>query len=140
MQTVVDELAAKGKAARKSARQLAKTTGKAKDQALLNVADGLKSRQEDILEANERDIEAGRDKGLAEYYLDRMMLNPERLSGIADDVRSVARPARPCGRDNGDARRAQRPAGGPPPGAAGRGRGYLREQGRTSRWTYRRCA
>ena len=97
MQTVVDELAVKGKAARKAARQLAKTTGKAKNQALSNIADGLKSRQEDILEANECDVEAGRCKGLAEYYLDRMMLDPERLSGIADDVRSVAALPDPVG-------------------------------------------
>ena len=90
MQTVVDELAVKGKAARKAARQLAKTTGKAKNQALSNIADGLKSRQEDILEANELDVDAGKGKGLPEYYLDRMMLNPERLSAIADDVRGVA--------------------------------------------------
>ena len=97
MQTVVDELAVKGKAARKAARQLAKTTGKAKNQALLNVVDGLKSRQEDILEANERDIEAGRNKGLPEYYLDRMMLDPERLAAIADDIRSVAALPDPVG-------------------------------------------
>ncbi len=90
MQTVVDELAVKGKAARKAARQLAKTTGEAKNQALSNIADGLKSCQEDILEANELDVDAGRGKGLPEYYLDRMMLNPERLSAIADDVRGVA--------------------------------------------------
>ena len=64
MQTLVDELAVKGKAARKAARQLAKTTGKVKNRALLNIADGLKSRQEDILEANERDVDAGRQKGL----------------------------------------------------------------------------
>ena len=97
MQTVVDELAVKGKAARKAARQLAKTSGKAKNQALLNVVDCLKSRQEDILEANERDIEAGRNKGLPEYYLDRMMLNPERLAAIADDIRSVAALPDPVG-------------------------------------------
>ena len=97
MQTLVDELAVKGKAARKAARQLAKTTGKVKNQALLNIADGLKSRQEDILEANERDVDAGRQKGLPEYYLDRMMLNPERLSGIADDVRGVATLPDPVG-------------------------------------------
>ena len=97
MQTVVDELAVKGKAARKAARQLAKTSGKAKNQALLNVVDGLKSRQEDIIEANERDIEAGRNKGLPEYYLDRMMLDPERLAAIADDIRSVASLPDPVG-------------------------------------------
>ena len=42
MQTTVDELTVKGKAARKAARQLAKMTGKAKNHALLNIADNLK--------------------------------------------------------------------------------------------------
>ena len=97
MQTTVDELTVKGRAARKAARQLAKMTGKAKNHALLNIADNLKTRQEDILDANERDVEAGRDKGLPEYYLDRMMLDPERLSAIADDVRSVATLPDPVG-------------------------------------------
>ena len=97
MQTLVDELAVKGKAARKAARQLAKTTGKVKNQALLNIADSLKSRQEDILEANESDVDAGRQKGLPEYYLDRMMLTPERLSAISDDVRGVAALPDPVG-------------------------------------------
>ena len=97
MQTLVDELAVKGKAARKAARQLAKMTGEAKNRALLHIADGLKSCQEDILEANECDVEAGRGKGLAEYYLDRMMLDPERLSAIADDVRGVAALPDPVG-------------------------------------------
>ncbi|MCH7786521.1 MAG: gamma-glutamyl-phosphate reductase, partial [Chloroflexi bacterium] len=81
MQTVADELEVKGKAARKAARELAKTTGQVKNQALLNIADGLKYRQEEILAANEKDCDAGRENGLSESLLDRLLLNPERLEG-----------------------------------------------------------
>ncbi|MCH7785951.1 MAG: glutamate-5-semialdehyde dehydrogenase [Chloroflexi bacterium] len=97
MQTVADELKAKGKAARKAARELAKTTGQVKNQALLNIADGLKYRQEEILAANEKDCEAGRQDGLSESLLDRLLLNPERLDGIASEVRNVAMLPDPVG-------------------------------------------
>lgn len=97
MQTVADELEKKGKAARKAARELAKTTGNVKNQALLNIADGLKYRQEEILAANEKDCEAGRQNGLSESLLDRLLLNPERLDGIASEVRNVAMLPDPVG-------------------------------------------
>ena len=90
MQTVADELELKGRAARKAARELAKLTSAVKDRALLNVADGLKSRREEILQANEKDCAKGRDGGLSESLLDRLLLTPERLEGIANDVIQVA--------------------------------------------------
>lgn len=90
MQTVADELELKGRAARKAARELAKLPSPVKDRALLNVADGLKSRQEEILRANEKDCAAGREGGLSEALLDRLLLTPERLEGIANDVTQVA--------------------------------------------------
>ncbi len=90
MQTVADELELKGRAARKAARELAKLPSAVKDRALLNVADGLKSRQEEILQANEKDCAAGREGGLSESLLDRLLLTPERLEGIANDVIQVA--------------------------------------------------
>ena len=86
MQTVADELELKGRAARKAARELAKLPSAVKDRALLNVTNGLKSRQEEILQANEKDCAAGRDGGLSESLLDRLLLTPERLEGIANDV------------------------------------------------------
>jgi glutamate-5-semialdehyde dehydrogenase len=90
MQTVADELELKGRAARKAARELAKLTSAVKDRALLNVADGLKSRREEILQANEKDCAAGREGGLSESLLDRLLLTLERLEGIANDVVQVA--------------------------------------------------
>ena len=93
----VDELAVKGGAARAAARALAKTSGALRNRALLNVAEGLRARQEDILAANERDLSAGERGGLPTHYLDRMALTPERLDAIADDVRGVAALPDPVG-------------------------------------------
>ena len=97
MQTAIDELEAKGSAAKAAARRLAKLPSSVKDQALTNIADGLKSRQEEILAANERDCEAGRRDGLTESLLDRLMLNPDRLESMAEDVMRVVALPDPVG-------------------------------------------
>ena len=89
MQTVADELELKGRAARKASRELAKLTSAVKDAALQNVADGLGSRQAEILDANQKDYAVGQESGLRESLLDRLLLTPERLEGIANDVRNV---------------------------------------------------
>ena len=92
-----DELEMKGRAARKAARRLATISADVKNAALHNVADGLKAREEEILAANERDITNGRNKGLEEYFLDRLLLTPERLEGLANDVRGIAALPDPIG-------------------------------------------
>ena len=93
----IDELALRGKRARTAARALAKTTGETRRQALLNAADALESNRDAVLDANALDLQNGRDKGLAEYYLDRMALDESRLAAIADDARSVAALPDPVG-------------------------------------------
>ena len=93
----VDELAAKGAAARAAARTLAKTSGAVRNRALLNAADGLKANEDRILAANARDLQAGEKAGLQDYYLDRMALTADRLAAIADDIRGVAALPDPVG-------------------------------------------
>ena len=95
--TANNELEVKGKAARKAARRLAIISADVKNAALHNVADGLKAREEEILAANEKDIANGRERGLEEYFLDRLLLNPERLEGLANDVRGIAALPDPIG-------------------------------------------
>ena len=94
---MIDELVMKGKAARRAARRLAIISADVKNAALHNVADGLKAREEEILAANEKDIANGRERGLEEYFLDRLLLNPERLEGLANDVRGIAALPDPIG-------------------------------------------
>lgn len=53
------------------------------------MADELEAQQEAILLANQLDINAGREAGLSDAMLDRLLLNPARLAGIVADVRKV---------------------------------------------------
>jgi glutamate-5-semialdehyde dehydrogenase len=61
----------------------------AKNVALLAIADRLEAEASDLLAANAADVAEARAKGLSEAMLDRLLLTPERLAGLAADVRRV---------------------------------------------------
>ena len=84
-------------AARTASRALATMSTADKDAALLKVADALEERAPEILEANARDLEAGRESGLSDALMDRLALDPTRISVIADAVRSIAALPDPVG-------------------------------------------
>ena len=86
----VDQLLAKGTAARGASRELARTPSRIKDQALLNIAQALESQQDEVLEANQRDYAAAKSNGLNEALLDRLLLTADKLQAMADGVRAVA--------------------------------------------------
>jgi glutamate-5-semialdehyde dehydrogenase len=90
MTTISTELENKGKAALEASRTLRKSSTDVKTRALLNIAQALEERHEDILRANALDCEAGKSRGLSEALLDRLLLTSERLSAMAADVRSIA--------------------------------------------------
>ncbi len=97
MTTAIDELTAKGLAARAAARHLARLSTGVKDRALLNIAAALKTRETEILEANRRDLQTGKEAGLSDAMLERLLLNSERLEGMAADVRTVTSLPDPVG-------------------------------------------
>ncbi len=78
-----------GKAAKDAAFELATVPTAQKNQALAIIADELEANSAAILAANAKDIELGREAGLTDALLDRLLLNEERLTGIANDVRNV---------------------------------------------------
>lgn len=78
-----------GKAAKDAAFELATASTAQKNQALAIIADELEANAAAILAANAKDIELGREAGLTDALLDRLLLNEERLTGIANDVRNV---------------------------------------------------
>lgn len=85
-----------GKAARQAARQLARVSTDQKNAALYAIADALDQHSAEILEINAADVEAGRANGLDAALLDRLSLKG-RLTGIAEDVRAVAKLPDPVG-------------------------------------------
>ncbi|HHX8439745.1 glutamate-5-semialdehyde dehydrogenase [Vibrio diabolicus] len=78
-----------GKAAKDAAFELATASTAQKNQALAIIADELEANSVAILAANAKDIELGREAGLTDALLDRLLLNEERLTAIANDVRNV---------------------------------------------------
>ena len=92
MATTADKemLLAQGKTAQTAARQLARTSTEMKDQALLNVANALETEQEPILAGNRRDYDTAKAGGMDDAMLDRLLLTPDRLLGMASDVRTIA--------------------------------------------------
>jgi glutamate-5-semialdehyde dehydrogenase len=85
------------RAAREASRKLASLPTSEKDAALHAIADALEARTAEILEANARDMQAGRENGLDDALLDRLMLNEERVAAIARQVRDVAALPDPVG-------------------------------------------
>ena len=91
------ELISMGKAAKQAAFQLATTSTAKKNEALAIIADELEAKADVILAANAKDIAKGRESGMSEALLDRLLLNPERLQNIAGDVRNVIKLNDPIG-------------------------------------------
>jgi glutamate-5-semialdehyde dehydrogenase len=76
--------------ARKAQRALAAMPSAARAAALHRAADALRAAAPAVLEANAKDVAAGRDNGLSGAMLDRLALDEKRLAGIADAVAAVA--------------------------------------------------
>ncbi|MEQ9145916.1 MAG: glutamate-5-semialdehyde dehydrogenase [Parvibaculaceae bacterium] len=86
-----------GVRARAAAKKLATLPTKQKDAALLASAMLVRANAGDILEANAKDMEAGRAKNLSPAMLDRLMLDDARIEAIARGIEEVAALKDPVG-------------------------------------------
>jgi glutamate-5-semialdehyde dehydrogenase len=84
-------------AAKRAARVLAQTDTAVKDAALEAIALALESRLEEILLANERDMQLAREADIGAALLDRLRLDEERVVAIAHAVRQIVALADPVG-------------------------------------------
>lgn len=94
IQTLIQAIGARASAA---ARALAFASAERKHAALIGAAEAVWRRRAEILEANQKDMEFGRDKGLSAAMLDRLMLDEDRIRGIVDGLRAVAEQKDPVG-------------------------------------------
>ncbi len=79
-----------GKNAKATQNFLSMVTTEDKNKALLAIADALEKNCADIIAANSIDLQNGKNNSMSPALLDRLMLNDERIKGIADGVRQVA--------------------------------------------------
>src|SRR3954454_22638168 len=106
MATVVASVTDLCRAAKAAARPLAATPSAVKDAALHAIADALEARTAEILEANARDLEAGRESGLSSALMDRLALDERRVRAMAEGARAIAALPDPVGEVIGGGRLA----------------------------------
>ena len=97
MATATESVAEICASAKRAARTLATLGSDVKDGALEAIADALVEHTPEILEANARDLEAGREAGLSAALLDRLALDSQRIAAIADGARRIAALPDPVG-------------------------------------------
>ena len=90
-------LEGQGLAAKVAARTLSVADTARKNKALEAIAQALLDRQEEILSANARDLEAARESGMRQSLQDRLALDEKRIAGIVEGVRQVAALPDPIG-------------------------------------------
>ncbi|MEM8632165.1 MAG: glutamate-5-semialdehyde dehydrogenase [Pseudomonadota bacterium] len=86
-----------GRRAKTASEELAFAPTAAKTAALHAAAEAIRARQDEIIAANAKDMEFGRERGLSGAMMDRLMLDPARIGGMADGLRSVADQPDPVG-------------------------------------------
>ena len=87
-----------GKRARAAARVLALADAGVKTAALRAAAAAIRAATDEILAANASDVARARTEGLAESFIDRLLLTPARIEGVAAGVEAVADLADPVGK------------------------------------------
>ncbi|WP_345808540.1 glutamate-5-semialdehyde dehydrogenase [Bacillus pumilus] len=94
---VVTSVKEKAKKAKHVSKKLGLLHTEDKNEALLKLAEALEQNSTFILQENQKDIDAGKEKGFSEALLDRLMLNEERIHEFAESLRLVTRLTDPVG-------------------------------------------
>jgi glutamate-5-semialdehyde dehydrogenase len=86
-----------GRAARAAARAMAKAETRAKDGALLSMVRAIDRDCATLLDANKRDVEAAKAKGLEAAMIDRLTLTAKSVGEMAEGLRQIAQLPDPVG-------------------------------------------
>lgn len=87
----------KGINAKAATRELIKLTTETKNKALALIAEEINARREELKKANEKDLVAGKEKGLTKAFLDRLELNDKRIDGMIKILNDVINLKDPVG-------------------------------------------
>ena len=87
-----------GKRVKDASVSLAVASTDDKNRILKAIATALRENCDKILEANALDLKNGRENGMADSLLDRLMLNADRIEGMAQGVEGVISLPDPVGR------------------------------------------
>ncbi|MED3660836.1 glutamate-5-semialdehyde dehydrogenase [Ureibacillus sp. FSL K6-8385] len=91
------EVRRKGKLAKMASYIMNVKTTEEKNDALGKIADQLLMEKDAILEANQKDLENGKQNGLSDAILDRILLNEQRIQGMVESIRQLIELPDPVG-------------------------------------------
>lgn len=84
---------------RTASQKLALQNAQIKNSVLSTVADALDANRQSIINANKKDIDAGRSNGMSESLIDRLMLDDKRINGIIESLKIVIGQTDPIGEE-----------------------------------------
>lgn len=84
---------------RTASQKLALQNAQIKNRVLSAVADALDANRQSIINANKKDINAGRSNGMSESLIDRLMLDDKRINGIIESLKIVIGQTNPIGEE-----------------------------------------
>ena len=84
---------------RTASQKLALQNAQIKNRVLSAVADALDANRQSIINANKKDIDAGRSNGMSESLIDRLMLDDKRINGIIESLKIVIGQTDPIGEE-----------------------------------------
>jgi len=97
MSDIHAEMISMGKRAKAAAAELAFASAERKHAALISAADAVRQSIPHIIAENQKDLAFGREKGLSDAMMDRLMLDENRLRNVVDGLRAIAEQKDPVG-------------------------------------------
>ncbi|MGB4589366.1 MAG: glutamate-5-semialdehyde dehydrogenase [Clostridiaceae bacterium] len=79
-----------GRQAKAASREIARLGTTEKNEILSHIGESLVAREEEILSANALDLEKGKESGLSEALMDRLLLNEDRILQMKEGLLKVA--------------------------------------------------
>ncbi|MEQ2525495.1 glutamate-5-semialdehyde dehydrogenase [Bacillaceae bacterium CLA-AA-H227] len=93
----MSEVLLKGQKAKAASLRFVGVTSEEKNQALLEIAEGLLADKSLIIEENAKDLQAGKERGLSDGILDRIMLNEKRIEDMSEAIKLLIELKDPIG-------------------------------------------
>ena len=93
-----DHVTKQARRAKEASRKLACIPVEIRNAALLAMADALEARQEEILEANAKEVAAAKERATRLNMIDRLILTPKRIADMAEGIRQVVKLPDPLGK------------------------------------------
>jgi glutamate-5-semialdehyde dehydrogenase len=97
MSDIHADMISMGKRAKAAAAELAFANAERKHAALISAADAVRQSIPHIIAENQKDLAFGREKGLSDAMMDRLMLDENRLRNVVDGLRAIAEQKDPVG-------------------------------------------